>query len=103
MKASGSEAAPGSAAVGRQPAAGRGEIERQNPAAVGGIRGALAATSLCADIAFLCSEAHLDAWRRTTHPGAEGFRLAPDEAMRAGRAPFSPALRPAAGAVGRAV
>jgi hypothetical protein len=63
-----------------------------------GIRyeGACAATSLCSVIAFLCSEAHLEAWHQTNHPGAEGFRLTLDEAMQVGKALFSPVLRPAA-------
>jgi hypothetical protein len=62
-----------------------------------GIRyeGACAATSLCTVIAFFCSEAHLEAWRRTNHPDAEGYRLTPEEGMQVGRALFEPVLKPA--------
>jgi hypothetical protein len=63
--------------------------------------GACAATSLCTGIAFFCCEAHLKAWRRTNHPGVEGYRLTPNEAMQVGRALFSPVLRAANGAVVR--
>ena len=57
---------------------------------------ACAATSLCTVIAFFCSEAHLDSWRRANHPEAEGYRLTLDEAMQVGRALFVPVLKPAA-------
>lgn len=63
--------------------------------------GACAATSLCTVIAFFCSEAHLEEWQGANHPGAEGCRLTPDEAMQVGRALFAPVLTHAAGAVGR--
>lgn len=63
--------------------------------------GACAATSLCTVIAFFCSEAHLEEWRGANHPGIEGYRLTPDEAMQVGRALFAPVLTRAAGAVGR--
>lgn len=61
---------------------------------------ACAATSLCTVIAYFCSEAHLEGWRRANHPGAAGYRLTPDEAMQVGRALFAPVFRPAAGTVG---
>ena len=68
-----------------------------------GIRyeGECAATSLCTVIAFFCSEAHLEAWRRTNHADAKGYRLTLDEAMQVGRALFAPVLRPASGDDGR--
>jgi hypothetical protein len=58
--------------------------------------GACAATSLCTVIAFFCSEAHLEAWRRANHPDTEGYQLTVDEAMQVGRALFSPVLKRAA-------
>lgn len=58
---------------------------------------ACAATSLCTTIAFFRSQADLEAWRRTHHPGTEGYRLTLDEAMQVGRALFSPVLWPVAG------
>jgi len=60
-----------------------------------GYKGGCAATSICTTIAFFCTDAHLDEWRRANAPDAKGFRLAPDEAMQVGRAIFGPLLRPA--------
>jgi hypothetical protein len=61
-----------------------------------GYRGNCAATSLCATIAFFCSDAHLSAWRSSQPLDAPGFRLSIDEALQVGRAIFSPALAPSA-------
>ena len=47
-------------------------------------------------IAFFCADAHLDAWR-AENSEANGFRLAPDEAMQVGKAIFAPLLAPATG------
>lgn len=49
------------------------------------------ATSLCASIAFFCSDAHLDKWRSSA--GATGHRLTVDEAHQVGCAIFGPSLR----------
>lgn len=49
------------------------------------------ATSLCASIAFFCSDAHLDEWRSSA--GATGHRLTVDEAHQVGCAIFGPSLR----------
>lgn len=49
------------------------------------------ATSLCASIAFFCSDAHLDGWRSSA--GATGRRLTVDEAHQVGCAIFAPSLR----------
>ena len=54
--------------------------------------GGCAADSLCRGIAFFCSDDHLDGWRAANHPGLDGFRLAMDEALEAGRALFAPML-----------
>lgn len=51
-----------------------------------------AATSICTTIAFLCSDAHLQAWRAAHDPKAPGFSLSIDEALQAGRAIFAPSL-----------
>jgi hypothetical protein len=52
-----------------------------------------AATSLCGNIVFLCSAAHLAAWRET-RPAAEGTALSLAEALQVGRALFAPSLAP---------
>jgi hypothetical protein len=72
-------------------------IEPRSTVVWSGIRyeGACAATSHCTVIAFFCSRAHLEAWRRANHPGAKGYCLSPDEAMQVGRALFAPLLKPA--------
>lgn len=61
-----------------------------------GIRyaGGCAATSGCALKPFLCSEAHLEAWRARTDPGGTGYRLRLAAALQAGLALFVPMLRP---------
>lgn len=61
-----------------------------------GIRyaGGCAATSGCALKPFLCSEAHLEAWRARTDPGGTGYRLGLAAALQAGLALFVPMLRP---------
>ena len=54
-----------------------------------------AATSLCTVMAFFCSDAHLESWRKSEHPGSPGFRLSMDEAQQVGTAIFAPMLAPA--------
>jgi mercuric reductase len=49
------------------------------------------ATSLCASIAFFCSDGHLDRWRSSAETGT-GRRLAVDEAHQIGCAIFGPTL-----------
>jgi mercuric reductase len=56
-----------------------------------------AATSICTTIAFFCTDAHLEEWRRVTHSDTKGYRLTSDEAMQVGRAIFAPVLKPAQG------
>jgi hypothetical protein len=54
-----------------------------------------AATSLCTVLAFFCSDAHLEAWRRVNAPGpSDGMRLTLTEAMEIGKAGFVPRLAP---------
>ena len=74
-----------------------GHVEPPSTVVWSGIRyeGACAATSLCTVIAFFCSQAHLEAWRKAYHPDAKGYCLTLDEAMQVGRALFAPLLRPA--------
>lgn len=55
-----------------------------------------AAASLCTVLAFFCSDEHLESWRNANHPDLEGFRLAMDEGLQAGRALFGPLLASAA-------
>lgn len=55
-----------------------------------------AATSLCAVIAFFCSDGHLEAWREGNRE-LKGYRLSVDEGMQTGRAIFTPFLAPARG------
>lgn len=89
--------------VTRQQGTALDRVEPGSTVVWSGIRyeGACAATSLCTVIAFFCSEAHLEVWRRTTHPDAKGYRLTVDEAMQVGRALFAPVLKPPTGDEGR--
>lgn len=52
-----------------------------------------AANSLCTEIAFFCTDAHLQQWRDNRSPGSPGFRLSVDEALEAGRAIFERSLQ----------
>lgn len=54
---------------------------------------ACAANSLCTEIAFFCSDAHLQRWRDNRSHDSPGFRLSMDEALEAGRAIFGQSLR----------
>lgn len=54
---------------------------------------ACAANSLCTEIAFFCSDAHLQRWRDSRLHDSPGFRLSMDEALEAGRAIFERSLR----------
>jgi mercury(II) reductase len=54
--------------------------------------GCCAATSLCRETAFFCSDAHLDAWRLQSRSDVAGWRLTMDEALQVGRAIFGPSL-----------
>jgi len=60
-----------------------------------GIRyaGGCAATSGCALKPFLCSDAHLDAWRARQDPDGPGYRLPVAVAQQVGLALFVPMLR----------
>ncbi len=51
-----------------------------------------AASSLCTVIAFFCSGAHLETWRRAQQPMSGGSCLSIGEALEAGRAIFAPTL-----------
>jgi alkylmercury lyase len=51
-----------------------------------------AATSCCPEIAFFCSDTHLQAWRNDAGSGTAGRRLLPTEALEVGRALFGPLL-----------
>ena len=59
-----------------------------------GIRyaGGCAATSGCVLKPFLCSDAHLEAWRAAADPGGTGHRLGLAAALQAGLALFVPML-----------
>ncbi|MBI3452735.1 MAG: alkylmercury lyase family protein [Rhodospirillales bacterium] len=50
-----------------------------------------AATSLCRVLAFFCSDAHLDLWRRE-NDARHGYRLSMAEGLQVGRAIFAPIL-----------
>jgi len=50
-----------------------------------------AATSLCREIAFFCSDAHLEAWRSQSR-SESGLQLTIAEALQVGRAIFGPSL-----------
>jgi len=52
-----------------------------------------AANSLCTEIAFFCSDAHLQQWRANRPHDSLGFRLSMDEALEAGRAIFERSLQ----------
>lgn len=54
--------------------------------------GCCAATSLCRETAFFCSDAHLEASRSQSQSDVPGFRLTLDEALQVGRAIFGPSL-----------
>jgi len=54
--------------------------------------GCCAATSLCRETAFFCSDAHLAAWRNQSRSDGPGWRLTIDEALQVGRAIFGPSL-----------
>jgi mercury(II) reductase len=54
--------------------------------------GCCAATSLCRETAFFCSDAHLEAWRSQGQSDVPGFRLTIDEALQIGRSIFGPTL-----------
>ena len=51
-----------------------------------------AATSCCPNIAFFCSDAHLQVWRDSGGSGTAGRHLLPAEALELGRALFGPLL-----------
>lgn len=51
-----------------------------------------AADSLCTVMAFFCSDRHLDAWRDSESPRADGFRLSLEEGLQMGKAIFVPLL-----------
>lgn len=52
-----------------------------------------AATSLCAVLAFFCSDDHLATWRTGDGGHVDGIRLSIDEATQVGKALFIPRLR----------
>lgn len=54
---------------------------------------ACAANSLCTEIAFFCSDAHLQQWRDNRSHDSPGFRLSMDEALEAGRSIFGRSLQ----------
>lgn len=54
---------------------------------------ACAATSLCMEIAFFCSDTDLQQWRSNRCQDSDGFRLSMDEALEAGRAIFERSLQ----------
>jgi mercury(II) reductase len=54
--------------------------------------GFCAATSLCRETAFFCSDAHLEASRSQSQSDVPGWRLTLDEALQVGRAIFGPSL-----------
>jgi len=54
--------------------------------------GCCAATSLCRETAFFCSDAHLEASRSQSQSDVPGWRLTLDEALQVGRAIFGPSL-----------
>lgn len=61
---------------------------------------ACAANSLCTEIAFFCSDTHLQQWRSNRYQDSDGFRLSMDEALEAGRAIFERSLQANTCAVG---
>jgi mercuric reductase len=82
----------------RAATAGRGTMLRSIGPADAVVRvgevyqGNCGATSLCASIAFFCSDHHLGAWR-SAREAEIGHRLTADEAHQIGRAIFGPMLR----------
>jgi len=54
--------------------------------------GCCAATSLCRETAFFCSDAHLETWQSHRQSDVPGWRLTLDEALQVGRAIFGPSL-----------
>lgn len=54
--------------------------------------GGCAADSLCAVLAFFCSDQHLDAWRKAGPLDMRGLQLSIEEALEVGRAMFAPSL-----------
>lgn len=54
--------------------------------------GSCAATSCCPNIAFFCSDDHLQRWISDGAARRQGYRLSPEEALELGRAIFGPVL-----------
>lgn len=50
------------------------------------------ADTMCTVMAFFCSDAHLEAWRKENAEGIDGYRLSMDEGIQAGKAIFTSLL-----------